>query len=600
MPASSPSQLGQRSLDELGTPLIDVTFCVVDLETTGGSRHDDAITEVGAVKVRGGECLGTLQTLVNPGRAIPPAISLLTGLTDALVVSAPYIDEVLPTVLEFLGDAVIVGHNVGFDIGFVDAALRRSGRPPLDIVRVDTAALARRLVRDEAPNCKLSTLASRLRLDHRPSHRALDDALATTDLLHLLLERAAGWGVTGLDDLLALVSLTGHPQSAKLQMTEALPRRPGVYMFCGAGEEVLYVGKATNLRQRVRSYFGRDDRRKIGSLLREARAVRHIELPDPLSAEVVEARLISRLLPRYNRQGTRSDRYCYVRLDVEASWPRLSIASRPDAPGAYLGPVTSRAVANLVIEALQTVIRLRRCTRRLGRRYEPALDASLCTSAQLGLAPCPCAGAADPAEYAIAVDLAARALGGDADHVVAELRRRMLELAVQQRFEEAAGVRDRARALSSALRRQTLLRAVVDLGHAEWSDGSTSWVVDDARLVDVRRRGELFGTITAEPPPEGPPVGAPLPARLADEALILARHLDRHIASVDLVASGQCAFPVPPVPDIADDRAPGSQAACSSEAIRCDVSTNRSSSAAARPSSIAAAARINPAGNDSA
>ena len=106
----------QRSFDELGRPLSDVTFCVVDLETTGGNRTDDLITEVGAVKVRGGEVLGTFQTLVNPGRAIPPQITILTGLSDALVARAPRIETVLPALLEFMGDTesgqtVIVGHN---------------------------------------------------------------------------------------------------------------------------------------------------------------------------------------------------------------------------------------------------------------------------------------------------------------------------------------------------------------------------------------------------------------------------------------------------------------------------------------------------------
>ena len=539
----------------MGTPLIDVTFCIVDLETTGGNRNEDSITEIGAVKVRGGECLGTFQTLVNPGRAIPPSISLLTGLTDALVVAAPYVDEVLPTFLEFIGRTVIVGHNIGFDIGFLDAALRRSGRPPLDVTRVDTASLARRLVRDEVPNCRLSTLASRLRLDHRPSHRALDDALATTDLLHLLLERAAGWGVTGLDDLTALSSLTGHPQSAKLRITDPLPRSPGVYMFCDGRGEVLYVGKATNLRQRVRSYFGRDDRRKIGALLREAQAVRHIELPDPLSAEVIEARLISRLLPRYNRHGTRADRYCYIRLDVDAPWPRLSIVRDPHVRGVHLGPLPSRAVAGLTIDALQTVIRLRRCTRRLTVRHMPQLDASLCTAAQLGLAPCPCAGAADPGEYRAAVARAERALTGDADDVIDELRSRMFGLAARQRFEEAADVRDRAQALTSSLRRQVLYRAVLALDRAEWSNGSTTWLIDRARLVDVRGRGELFGTVGVEAAPAAPELDVPLPRALADEALILARHLDRHATRTTIQSSGPCTFPVRPIADIADGAA---------------------------------------------
>ena len=121
----------QRSFDDLGTPLADVTFCVLDLETTGGNRADDAITEVGAVKVRGGEFLGTFQTLVNPGRAIPPQITVLTGLTDALVAPAPRIEAVLPSLLEFIRGTVIVGHNIGFDVAFLRAAFERAGHPAL-------------------------------------------------------------------------------------------------------------------------------------------------------------------------------------------------------------------------------------------------------------------------------------------------------------------------------------------------------------------------------------------------------------------------------------------------------------------------------------
>src|SRR6476659_7543823 len=235
----------QRSFDDLGTPLADVTFCVLDLETTGGDRTTDTITEVGAVKVRGGEFLGTFQTLVNPGRAIPPQITLLTGLTDVLVAPAPRIEAVLPSLLEFLRGTILVGHNIGFDVAFLGHAFERSGHGRFDPGRVDTVALARRLVRDEVPDCRLGTLASRFRLDHQPSHRALDDALATTDLLHLLIERAAAYGVLGLDDLLALPRMEAHPQASKLRLTTQLPRCPGVYLFVGPRGEVLYVGKAS-------------------------------------------------------------------------------------------------------------------------------------------------------------------------------------------------------------------------------------------------------------------------------------------------------------------------------------------------------------------
>ena len=98
---------GQRSFDDLGTPLHRVTFCVLDLETTGGSPVECGITEVGAVKLRGGECLGTFQTLVNPGVGIPPEITVLTGITEAMVLPAPWIEAVLPSFLEFIGSAVI-------------------------------------------------------------------------------------------------------------------------------------------------------------------------------------------------------------------------------------------------------------------------------------------------------------------------------------------------------------------------------------------------------------------------------------------------------------------------------------------------------------
>ncbi len=533
----------QRSFDELGMPLADVTFCVLDLETTGGNRNDDMITEVGAVKVRGGECLGTFQTLVNPGRAIPPKISVLTGLTDVLVAPAPRIESVLPSLLSFLGDAVLVAHNAQFDVGFIRAALRRAERPEWNGTVVDTVHLARRLVRDEVPNCKLATLASRLRLDHQPSHRALDDALATTDLLHLLIERASGLGVLGLDDLVALGKIGGHPMAPKLKLTAGLPRSPGVYTFRGAGDHVLYVGKATNLRQRVRSYFGSDDRRKIGPMLRETQAIGHVELPDPLTAEVVETRMIGSLLPRYNRRGTTANKYCYLRLDTETAWPRLSIVKNPARHGLHLGPLPSRKMASLVQEALQTAIPLRRCTQRLSRNYTAPLDAPVCRAAQLGVAHCPCSGTADPAEYAAAVEHASRAFTGEPSFVVERLGDRMRSLAGQQRFEEAAMTRDRLSALLGAIRRTQLLDALGRALHTEVTSGDITWVLADGHLVDTRTSTTLTSAL-----PIGPlgsiVVGAPVLREHADEALCLAKFFDKHAERLTVTCSGTWGFPI--------------------------------------------------------
>jgi DNA polymerase III subunit epsilon len=536
--------LGQRSFDDLGTPLRDTTFCVLDLETTGGHRTDDMITEIGVVKVRGGECLGTFHTLVNPGRAIPPQITVLTGLTDAVVHRAPRIETVLGSLIDFLGDAVFVAHNASFDLGFVRAALVRDDRDEYRPVVVDTAALARRLLRDEVPNCKLGTLASRLRLDHTPTHRALDDALATTDLLHFLIERAAGLGVLGLDDLVSLGKLAGHPQARKLTMTTTLPRSPGVYMFCGHRDEVLYVGKASNVRQRVRSYFGTDDRRRIGPMLRETQSVRHLDLADPLSAEVIESRLIARMLPRYNRMGTRADKYCYVRLDIDSPWPRLAVVKDPSTGGVHLGPLPSRTMANLVVEAIQSAVPLRRCSARLGVNHVPPADATPCSVAQMGVSHCPCASVPDPGAYESAVTIAARALAGRPEVITMRLTNRMADLAAAQRYEEAALVRDRLAALLGAVRRHRLVSALLEADRCTVRRGTVTWIVDRGRLVDVTISGAAGRALPVDPP-DASPAGRPLRREQVDEALCLAKYFDRHAARLDVVdCAGTWSFPL--------------------------------------------------------
>jgi DNA polymerase III subunit epsilon len=183
--------------------LYGVTFVVVDVETTGCEPGPDALTEVAAVRFTGGEQCGTYHSLVDPGVHIPQIVSELTGIDDELVYGAPDISVVIPRLMETIGEDVLVGHNVGFDLSFIDAALIGQSLDCISNPVVDTLYLARRLVRDDVIDCKLATLARRLRLDHLPSHRALKDVLATADLLHALIERATGYGVLRLCDLLS-------------------------------------------------------------------------------------------------------------------------------------------------------------------------------------------------------------------------------------------------------------------------------------------------------------------------------------------------------------------------------------------------------------
>jgi DNA polymerase-3 subunit epsilon len=543
----------QRTFDELGTPLSEVTFVVVDLETTGASpAGGDEITEFGAVKLRGGDCLGTFQTLVNPGVAIPPSITYLTGITQSMVLPAPKVEEVLPGFLEFAGDAVIVGHNVRFDLSFLNFALRREGYGRLPNTFVDTCALARRLVRDEVPNCKLDTLATHFRLATRPTHRALDDALATGELLHCLLERAGTLGVLGLDDLLDLPKTGSHPQANKLKLASALPRKPGVYFFRDQNGRALYVGKAVDLRRRVRSYFSSDSRRKVGQLLRETATIDHITCTGELEASVLEVRLISELQPRFNRQSKLWRKYAYLKLTLNETFPRLSVVKAPK-PGdgcLYIGPLSSAAAAKHVAEAIEDAVPLRRCTQKPAKvtRTGP------CAPAQLGVATCPCAGQIGEAAYRALVERVVRGVTSDPRLLLDPLEAKMRALAAAARFEEAAAVRDRAAALSRALVRQRRFEQLMGAGRITVSVGGEEGGVIDGGRLSAAWAGDVPPLLPLPMQVEAAadPTPAPVPRDLADELSCIASWLDarRDRVAVRLSDGTDVSWPLAALPDV--------------------------------------------------
>jgi DNA polymerase-3 subunit epsilon len=548
----------QRSFEDLGRPLCDVTFVVLDLETTGTSPAACAITEVGAVKVRGGELLGTFQTLVNPGLPIPPAITVLTGITEAMVVPAPKIGDVLGPFTRFVGDDVIVGHNVAFDLRFLRAAMDEHGYPRFTNTVVDTCALARRLVREEVPNCRLATLAERFRAGRRPTHRALDDAWATVEVLHALLERAGSLGVLGLDDLVALPHVGGHPQLGKLALVNRLPRCPGVYVFRDAGRRPLYVGKAVDLRRRVRSYFTGDDRRKVGPLLRELHIIDHVECSSELEASVLEVRMIHALAPRYNRRTKHWRGYAYVKLTLDEAWPRLSVVRqpRPSDGCVYIGPVASVGTARRVATAIEQVVPIRRCTARVPAQvHDSPLRAAPCTAAQLGVAHCPCAAAVAPDAYHTMVARLVDALTGDPSPLFATLGRKLARLAGQERFEEAAELRDCAAALSRALERQRRYDALRAAGQIRVELAGGAWAVIDGGIL--RHAGGRAPEGPCEPgcgggaslPLDGAGAkGEPVPRHLVDELATVAAWFDARGSSARLVSCDRgLALPAAPL-----------------------------------------------------
>ncbi|TAK71052.1 MAG: DEDD exonuclease domain-containing protein [Actinomycetota bacterium] len=484
------------TFDELGTPLRDVTFVVVDLETTGGSPSDAGITEIGAVKVRAGEVVGEFQTLVNPDQSVPPFVAALTGITDLMLVGAPGLATAVPAFLDFAAGAVLVAHNAGYDVGFLKGACARLGLPWTPPTVLDTVRLARQvLVRDEVRDCRLATLAAHFRTTTQPSHRALADARATVEVLHALLERVGDVGVHSLEELLTFSSRVTTAQRRKRVLAEGLPEGPGVYVFEDDRGRALYVGTSRSIRRRVRSYFTASEQRsRMAEMVALAHRVVPIECATALEARVRELRLIAERQPRYNRRSRRPDRQTWVKLTSEP-FPRLSLVRNPptsdaSAPAA-IGPFRSRQQAQAAVDALLHAIPLRTCTPRLSARPR----GSACILAELGRCPAPCTGAIGVSDYAELVAAAEAAMTADARPVTRAAEQIMATLAGQHRFEDAGTWRDRLAAFVRGADRAQRIASVAGMAElvAARPTPANGWE------IHVVRHGRLAGAATVAP-----------------------------------------------------------------------------------------------------
>lgn len=540
----------QRSFDEIGRPLRDVTFCVVDLETTGGSPGGgDMITEIGAVKVRGGEVLGEFQTLVNPHTSIPPFIAVLTGITNGMVAEAPAIESALPAFLEFAAGSVLVAHNARFDVGFLRHFADRQGIPWPDFEVLDTVKVARRVVtRDESPNHKLESLARVFRSGTTPNHRALADARATVDVLHGMLERLGGLGVHTLEELQTYSAKVHAAQRRKRHLADRLPHAPGVYLFCDEGSRVLYVGTSRDLRRRVRSYFtASETRSRIGEMVRIATTVTGIECATALEAEVRELRLIAEHKPAYNRRSKFPEKVTFLKLTREP-WPRLSLVKRVlDDDADYLGPFSSRSAAESCLAALHEVFPIRQCTDRFGK--QPSRSA--CVLAEMGRCLSPCDGTTDADTYAAVVRQLRDALLRDPDDVVEMVNAKMADLAESERFEEAGVHRDRlasfVRAAARSQRLTSLTRCPELVAALREDDGR--WTVHVVRYGRLAAAGVIpagadalayVDQLRAGAETVLPAVG-PLPAATAEESERILRWLERSgVRLIDIEGEWTC------------------------------------------------------------
>jgi DNA polymerase-3 subunit epsilon len=329
--------------------LEEAAYVVVDLETTGLSPGRSRICEIGAARVERLEHAGTFQTLVRPGERLPAAVAALTGLADTELRRAPQPAVAVRRFLAFAGDAVLVAHNARFDIAFLDREVERLTGSRLAGPVVDTVWLARRLLAGRTSRCSLAALAHFFGTAARPCHRALPDAEATAEILLALIGLAQERGARTVAELVDLSTPQARRVHAKRSLVHGAPQRPGVYLFRDGHGTVLYVGRARDLRARLRSYFGSGRQRpSVEAALAAVEEIEWRALGSELEAALEELRLIRELRPPANARGKRPQVYLRRR---GSGWVVTEHAERASNT-VLLGPLGSRALAGRAARAL--------------------------------------------------------------------------------------------------------------------------------------------------------------------------------------------------------------------------------------------------------
>lgn len=459
MGASSENHHWQATFDDIGRPLSETTFIVLDLETTGSSPTTGAgITEIGAVKVRGGEVIGEFQTLINPGGNIPAFITVLTGITQSMVAPAPKIEEIFPAFLEFLGppeENVLVAHNAPFDISFLQATATNQNYLWPKYQVLDTARLARQvLLRDEVINCKLATLAHFFHAVTSPTHRALDDARATVDVLHGLLERVGSFGVTTLDELKGFSTRITSAQREKKHFINAIPQAPGVYIFRGPKNETLYIGTSRNLKNRVRTYFtASETRKRIQEMIAVSDHIDTIVCATAIEAQVREIRLIGEKSPPYNRRSKAQEKAIWAKV-VDKPYPRFSTVRGSESINdsmLWIGPFSGGEDARSAVDGINHWI-------------ESPYDFDK----------------------------------NDVRGIVSKLIDQMNSLALAEKFEKAAEVRNQLGSLVRGISRGARIRSLTRIPELVAALRITTNEINTWELVCIRY-GRLAGTTTSTP-----------------------------------------------------------------------------------------------------
>ena len=381
------------------------TFAFLDIETTGGNPQRDRITEIGIRFWRAGEVLGEWQTLLNPETRVSGFIERLTGISNEMVAVAPLFADMADELEQQLEGAIFVAHNARFDYGFIKSEFRRLGRAFSARV-LCTVRLSRALYPDEARH-NMDALIARHRLPLVERHRAMGDVSA---MLAFFKHALAEHGEDALGSAVhRLLRRQSTPSNVPSEIFAQLPHSPGVYRFYGDNDVLLYVGKSTNIAQRVASHFSGDHQSSRGLRMSESlRRVECTETAGELGALLLELKQIKTLSPLYNRRSRAAKSLVSIALSTNPNGylqAELARTLAPDSLGDYFGLFRSKRDAQSAIQGIAAKNDL--CGKLLG--LEPA-GPGPCFQRSLGRCKGACEGAEDATRYNLRMQIAFHAL----------------------------------------------------------------------------------------------------------------------------------------------------------------------------------------------
>ena len=460
-------------MNNSGLNILDTTFIVCDVETTGLSPINNRITEVAFIKVHNGEITDKFSTLINPQQHIPREVTYLTGISNEDVMNKPAFSEVSSQIIPFLNNEsntfIFTGHNVSFDYRFLFHSFQRIGQT-IELKTLCTCKLARRLLK-KLRSKSLINVATYFGIRFDRHHRAYDDALATSKiLLNFLLILNEEYEFESADEILKFQNCRIYNNDNKSPVLKRLnislkdfPKLPGVYFMKSKNDEIIYIGKAKNLRDRLSSYFRYNSELpiKLRKLLTNIGAVEYEVTNSELSALILESKLIKKYKPRFNSAIKRFRFHPFLKIDIHNDFPKIEKVYEIENDGAnYYGPFQSGLTVNKLLKDINEEFKLRKCDYK---KIKPDKNHSTCMYHEMSKCNAPCNFTQSKNDYQSEVIKVHNFITSFELHSAQKLYEiRMKEFSDNMEYERAAFVRDRLKDMQRVMSYQKVITSAIN------------------------------------------------------------------------------------------------------------------------------------------